>query len=453
MRVKRYIVDSMPEAMEKIRVELGKDAIILSSKSIKTGGFLGLFGKQQIEVIAAVEEKSNSREKAETVSQQERPMAIVPGHSAAQAYLKTSAGASSSSIGTLEKPKMAEVQLQSQPAPASFQTEVSNISEGVFQTASAPTVSQQKGQLPPTQMRREKQPSHDHDVAQELREMRQMFSNLLLQKNEKHLLPHSLALVRDRLVEQEVGEELVSTIISELLQRLEQPAEMTAEQAMQAAGELISERLRKQSASPARIERTAKCAFFFGPTGVGKTTTIAKLAAECMLKEKRRVGFITSDTYRIAAVEQLKTYANILNVPLEVVFSPNEIELALERLKHCDLILVDTAGRNYRNDEYVTAIKELLDYSETSVHYLVLSLTSKYSDMKAIAANFCDVPDARAIFTKADETSAYGTILNIVDQYQLALSYITTGQNVPDDIVPATPERVTKMILGDDTYA
>ncbi|HZG15097.1 MAG TPA: flagellar biosynthesis protein FlhF [Candidatus Bathyarchaeia archaeon] len=451
MRVKRYIVDSMPEAMEKIRIELGKDAIILNSKPIKTGGFLGMFSKQQIEVIAAVEEKNVVQPKAEAASKKEKLVATVPVPSAAQAYRNSGGG--DSSIRTLEKPVAVEARTPSMQPTATLQLQPETVPPKTMPIM--PVSSEQPlrtGQT--TAVRPQEQPAalENQDLAQELRDMREMFRKLLLKGNDKHL-PSSIAQVRDHLLEQEVEEELVSTIIADLLKRFEQPEETTEEEALQAAMDVVRARISKHTEAPARIERTAKCAFFFGPTGVGKTTTIAKLAAECMLKEKRKVGFITSDTFRIAAVEQLRTYANILNVPMEVVFSPGEIGQALEKLRHCDLILVDTAGRNYRNDEYVTAIKELLDYGETSVHYLVLSLTAKYSDMQAIASNFCDIPNARAIFTKADETKAYGPILNIVDRYKLALSYITTGQNVPDDIVLATPERVTKMIVGDDTYA
>lgn len=454
MRVKRYVVDTMPEALNKIRIELGKDAVILNSKPIKTGGFLGLFGKQQIEVIAAVDEKSKMPEKTETASKKERPLASVPSQSAVQAYRKSGAPAAGG-IGTLEKTHIEERAAYLSQTIRSEQTESAMAQPSFSKPAALPAREPREqrfspGHVPAASM--PKKAMDNQELAQELRDMKEMFRKLLLKNDEKQL-PAAVTVVRDRLLEQEVEDELVSTIVADLLKKMEQPAEASPQEAMQIASALIRERLSKHAMTPARIERTAKYAFFFGPTGVGKTTTIAKLAAEYMLKEKRKVGFITSDTFRIAAVEQLRTYANILNVPLEVVFTPGEIKQAMERLNNCDLILVDTAGRNYRTDEYVTGIKELLQYEDASVHYLVLSLTAKYNDMKAIAANFCDIPNARAIFTKADETTSYGSMLNIVDRYELALSYITNGQNVPDDIVLATPERVTKMILGEDKYA
>ncbi|NGQ94025.1 flagellar biosynthesis protein FlhF [Brevibacillus sp. SYP-B805] len=441
MRVKRYIVDTMPDALEKIRQELGKDAIILNTKPVKTGGFLGLFSKQQIEVIAAVDQKATDREKADAAIKHDRTPAPVNGHVAAQAYKRTSGTAMADRPLAAWRETAEETRPQHRPAAPAATAAPS------IQPIATPSAH-------PTAKPGEKKAAAEdpHELARELRDMREMFRKLLL-KGQESYLPAPVLAVRNRLQQQDVDDELISSIISELLKRMEDPTRYSDEDAHKLAAVIVKAMLTEKSSMPARIERSAKYAFFFGPTGVGKTTTIAKLAAECMLKEKRKVGFITSDTYRIAAVEQLKTYANILNVPLEVVFSPKEIEQAMERLKHCDLVLVDTAGRNYRNDEYVAGIKELLAYGDASVHYLVLSLTARYADMKAIAAHFCDIPDARVIFTKADETRAYGTILNIVKQYGLSLSYITTGQNVPDDIILATPEKVTNMIVGDETYA
>ena len=122
---------------------------------------------------------------------------------------------------------------------------------------------------------------------------------------------------------------------------------------------------------------------------------------------------------------------------------------AMERLSDCDLIFVDTAGRNFRNDEYVQGIRELVEHGKNSVNYLVLSLTSKYSDMKAIIQNFSEVPTKQVIFTKADETQSFGNMLNVAQEMKLPFSYITTGQNVPDDIVAASPALVSSMIVGD----
>ncbi len=437
MRVKRYVVDSMPDALEKIRVDLGKDAIILNTKPIKTGGFLGLFRKQQIEVIAAAETKDSARERAAAAREEKQPLAAFSAPAAKQAYQRSLEPAAAK-----VREGASAVAVQTPPPPVA-----------PAQSAGAASALATKPGRPLAVDESRRTDTLSPRLADELRDMREMLQKLLLQKELNDNLPPALSAVRERLVAQEVESGIVADILQQLLRTLDEPKRQSEREVWETASDVIRGMLAKGANRPPRIGRHVRYAFFFGPTGVGKTTTIAKLAAEAMLKEKRKVGFITSDTYRIAAVEQLRTYANILNVPLEVVFSPGEVEQAMERLHDCDLVLVDTAGRNYRNDEYVKSMKEFLRFGETSENYLVLSLTTKYADMKAIVTNFQDVPIDKVIFTKSDETQAYGAILNIVHQFDLSLSYITTGQNVPDDIIVATPEQVTTLLVGDDTYA
>jgi flagellar biosynthesis protein FlhF len=439
VRVKRYVVDSMPDALEKIRIDLGKDAIILNSKPIRTGGLFGLFGKQRIEVVAAVDDKGAERvPSASPARQSDLPARPQTGsYAAQQAY---------------QKAAMATA-VTAQPA-----AETEPTGSGTRQTASQTAVAAPQADSRPDRPLAKRAPSSPATVAapdagskhlaDEVRDMRQIFEKLLI--NGLHSqLPPAIQAVQARLLKQEVTEEVTADIIRKLLLHGEPSGQWTEAEAMQEAARIVEELVAKASPMPSRIESSVKYAFFFGPTGVGKTTTIAKLAADSMLKDKRRIGFITADTYRIAAVEQLKTYANILNVPLEVIFSPKEIVQAMERLSGCDLIFVDTAGRNFRNDEYVQGIRDLLRNDADCLNFLVLSLTAKYSDMKAIIRNFGDVPVSRVIFTKADETEAYGAMLNVACETGLPFSYITTGQNVPDDIVAVTPALVANMIMGD----
>lgn len=432
MRVKRYVVDSMPDALEKIRVDLGKDAIILNTKQIRTGGFFGLFGRQQIEVIAATDEKGQSdREKKTPTVATDRSKVAVNAISAKQAYQRNL----SNDFGSVAT--QVEERVATQPIV---------IPETVTQEPEIKTIPI------PVSPASSSQDLPKNEIAEELRDMRHMFQKLLIRSESGQYLPESVENIKKRLISQEIEEKIVARIVENLLKQSEDLHASANEDIYAETKRIIEEILHKGATRSPKIPRTVKHAYFFGPTGVGKTTTIAKLAAEYMLKERRKVGFITSDTYRIAAVDQLKTYANILNVPLEVVFSPKEVEQALDRLSNCDLILIDTAGRNYRNDEFVKGMKEFLRFGETSENYLVLSLSAKYEDMKTIVENFADVPSAKAIFTKADETQSYGAILNIIHHFDYSLSYISTGQNVPDDIVVATPEMVANMIVGEETY-
>ena len=197
------------------------------------------------------------------------------------------------------------------------------------------------------------------------------------------------------------------------------------------------------------IDKATRIVHFVGPTGVGKTTTIAKLAAEQSFNHRRSVGFITADTYRIAAVDQLRTYADILNVPLEVVFSPSELSRAYAKLSDRDLLFMDTAGRNYRNELFVSEVNSLLAPGEHTETILVLSMTHKYGDMKAVASQFAKYGVGQLLLTKFDETDSFGAVVNLVKHFDFRISYYTCGQAVPDDIRPFDPEDLVNRLLGE----
>ncbi|WP_017753772.1 flagellar biosynthesis protein FlhF [Calidifontibacillus oryziterrae] len=196
------------------------------------------------------------------------------------------------------------------------------------------------------------------------------------------------------------------------------------------------------------IDYSKKYINVVGPTGVGKTTTLAKIAAQAVLKYQKKVAFITTDTYRIAAIDQLKTYAKILNVPLEVTYTIDDFKKAKDKFAHFDLILIDTAGRNFRNKQYVEDLKSVIDFDEQLETILVLALTSKYSDMIDIVDQFSFIKINKLIFTKVDETSRYGSMLNLIFKYKLGVAYLTNGQNVPDDIVEASPKSIVNTFFG-----
>lgn len=193
-----------------------------------------------------------------------------------------------------------------------------------------------------------------------------------------------------------------------------------------------------------------KYIFFVGPTGVGKTTTIAKIASMLKMNKKKKIALMTADTYRIAAVEQLTTYANILDIPLYVVYSVDEVKEAQEQLKDYDLVLVDTAGRSHKNREQRDDLEQLLKSvpDKNREVYLVLSATTKYCDLLKITDSYLQITDYALIFTKLDETSSIGNILNIHMKTGAPLSYATFGQNVPDDINVIDPQSIAKQLLG-----
>lgn len=190
---------------------------------------------------------------------------------------------------------------------------------------------------------------------------------------------------------------------------------------------------------------------FVGPTGVGKTTTIAKLAGNLALVQKKKVGLITIDTYRIGAVEQLKTYADIMNIQFKVVLSIKEMEEAINSMSGCDTILVDTTGRSSKNAMQISELRAFIDKIRTDNIHLVISSTTKNRDIDTIVEGYKILGYNNVIITKLDETTTYGSILNILQSAGRPISFVTTGQNVPDDIKRITGDEIANLILGEDS--
>ncbi|MBN1393457.1 MAG: flagellar biosynthesis protein FlhF [Pirellulales bacterium] len=204
-------------------------------------------------------------------------------------------------------------------------------------------------------------------------------------------------------------------------------------------------------AGPIRITPgRCRLAALVGPTGVGKTTTIAKLAANFRLKEKRRVGLITVDTYRIAAVEQLRTYADIIDLPMHVVSTQREMRETVKRMDHLDLILLDTAGRSPKDEIRIQELKMFLNDARADEVHLVLSSGSGARTLEQAAEQFAVVGPTSLILTKLDESGGLGNVLPLLRNRGLPLSYLTDGQNVPDDIQTADAHRLARMILQFD---
>ncbi|MEK5255381.1 flagellar biosynthesis protein FlhF [Paenibacillus sp. FSL F4-0125] len=459
MRVKRYVVDTMPDAMHSIRSELGSEAVILSTKEIKIGGFLGLFKKKKIEVVAAVEKA----QQGSTPEKPVKPAMNIPRSAVPQAYQKASSTTSTATV-TLEKPEeprsFAEIAaalseaidveqstikhpepLQESPNVSKDHHKASETNQDDMTSVSALYESLGLEQTPAVAS------AIDNDVLREIRDMKLWMERIARQSSGARELPDSLQQLRDLLIEQEMDTVLVEEWISNISERWADEGRTWGPEKFQ---ESLKEQLDGFLAGRIAdgIAQDTQIVYIAGPTGVGKTTTIAKLAAEQLFKYGRKVGFITSDTYRISAVEQLRTYASILNVPLEVVQSPGDLQRALFRLESCDLVIMDTAGRNYRNDMLVAELQSLLAKELRSETYLVLSLTSKSRDMKLIAEHFGRYRLDKVIFTKLDETGSYGPLFNVLNDFPLTLSYMTNGQNVPDDLLMASKEQLSEMLLG-----
>ncbi|MGH2319145.1 flagellar biosynthesis protein FlhF [Planococcus sp. SE5232] len=369
MRLKTYIVGTMTEAIPMIKQDLGADALILNTKKIKTGGFLGFFQKEKLEVTAAID-----------------PVAA---------------------------PKL------------------------------------QQAEAPKTQPIAK--PNRNTDSSAELISELKNIKQFMMQQVKAADLPEAFQLLKDRLGAQEVAPDVQTDLLAKLMVKDELNTDPTLENVWRLAREELISIFEQNQPQP--VVKNPEVICFIGPTGVGKTTTIAKIAADYMLTKDKKVGLITADTFRIAAVEQLKTYGSILNIPVRVVETSEDLTVAIKDFHDCDIILMDTAGRNYQQTQYVDDLTRLLpEGSKVQIH-LVLSLTAKYEDMKKIIENFQSIAMDELLLTKKDETSSSGAIVNLIRHYGIPIRHIANGQNVPDDILAFTPELAADFILGEDHHA
>ncbi|WP_413409623.1 flagellar biosynthesis protein FlhF [Paenibacillus amylolyticus] len=447
MRVKQYVVETMPEAMLQIRKDLGSDAVILSTKEIKVGGVMGMFRKKRIEVVAAVDKEEN-KQTTKPVQNQFTP---VPRSFVPEAYRQTArsfVAASDESVTTNTADQ--SVQDQSAAAPSVFESRNigSNIDSG---SGSSSTDHKPRPQGADFSGSTTGPKPTGSDLQQdklmtELQDLKQMVTRLSKQGTSADPVPEELHTIRERLTEQDVWPEVWESWFDSIQAKWSEDGlkEQDVEQIVKLEVMHFLEQRIEEGILP-----TTRIVYVAGPTGVGKTTTIAKLAAEQMFKKQRKVGFITSDTYRISAVEQLRTYASILNVPLEVVQSPGDTQRAISRLENCDLIFMDTAGRNYRNELLVSELQSLLAPVENSETFLVMSMTSKSADMVQITEHFSKYGLDKVIFTKMDETGSCGPLFNLLHRFPLKLAYVANGQNVPDDLLKPDADSLSKQLLGE----
>src|SRR5699024_9033071 len=357
----------MPEAMQKIRKDLGIHAVILQSKEVKSGGFLGLFKKKNIEVIAGVDPNP---------------------------------------IQTSEK------KIEKKNVPTKVET------------------------VPPT--------NENDKILTEIQQLKKMIDLQQGEQLDDNRQEFQLAL--HHLLDQEVEETVAKEIINAVIKKRKKDEVLSYERVMSTVGDYIEEKLKPFHLSSLTQNKVIQ---FVGPTGVGKTTTIAKIAATLMLKKSKKVAFITTDTYRIAAIEQLKTYARILDVPLEVAYSFEDFKKAIKKLNDYDVILVDTAGRNFRESKYVQSLKKMIDNGVDMDTYLVLALTAKPKDIQHTFDQFDSLSKKSIIFTKADETAQYGSLINIPFTRNIDIAFLTNGQDVPDDLIVCDAKMIRDLIIGD----
>ena len=262
-------------------------------------------------------------------------------------------------------------------------------------------------------------------------------------------IPADLFQLYARLIDAEVDDEVARELICRLKERASAETLADAAACIRLLEQYVETDLR--CAGPIRVTPgKRRVVALVGPTGVGKTTTIAKLAANFRLREGVKIGLITVDTYRIAAVEQLRTYAEIIDLPMQVVTGPKEMERALDELRGMDLVLIDTAGRSPRDEPRIQELKNLLAEAHVDETHLVLSLTASLRSLVANVAKFAEAQVNSLILTKLDEAVGMGSLVSVARKIPLPVSYVTTGQDVPDDIEIARANRLARLVLGEE---
>lgn len=394
MIIKKYQANTETEAIMLAKEELGKDAIVMNIKTISPKGIYKLFRKPFVEITAAIDEQSN-----------------VP----------------------IDKKEV--------------------ILEKAVKKLNPNIIYEEEPLEPKTSVSVEPKENYTSAIEKKLNNLQDLLEKKLVEnqteekteKEEKNLV--FIQLIYNQLIRNEVDEKYVNQILGEVENKIKNDASLDNNLAS------IYQKIILKLGQPQTIsveEGKTKFIFFVGPTGVGKTTTIAKIASSLKLSNKARVALLTSDTYRIAAVEQLRTYANILNIPMKVIYSPDEMKNCKEEYKEFDIVLIDTAGRSHKVKEQRDDIEKLIHSVERELRetYLVLSATTKYADMIKITEAYSQITDYRLIFTKLDETTSIGNILNIKMLTNAELSYTTWGQNVPDDIGKLDTQNTAKQLLG-----
>ncbi|AZV55975.1 flagellar biosynthesis protein FlhF [Clostridium sp. AWRP] len=394
MIIKRYKVNNMNEAITRIRYELGKEAVIISQRKIRKPGILGFFSRKILEVTAAVDNK-----KKENNREGDMQDSIVAIKKLVNDKMKNS-----TLCNDIKGDKIIDNE-----AKENYNTSECNYENNIVD-------------------------KNNDSIIKEMHQMKGMLNEMM--KGSYGNVGKSAFQIKLE------NSDFNSKVVSTILNRVNIIEDDRDEE----------EKLKEVVTSMIKVEDKVleNIVVLVGPTGVGKTTTIAKLAGKLSLIEKKKVGLITIDTYRIGAVEQLKTYADIMNIPFQVVFTIKDMGKAIENMSDCDVILIDTTGRSSKNKMQISELRAFIDKVNTDNIHLVISCTTKNRDIDVIVEGYKELNYNNVIITKLDETSTYGSILNILQAAKKPISFVTTGQNVPEDIKVMNTEELVKLVLGED---
>lgn len=417
MEVKTYRAATMQEALALVRSDLGPTAAVLHTREVGNSGlWKWLPGMRKIEVTAALEVNVPSR--------------FANRKAAEQGLDLTTAGVRSSAV--------AEISPRRAPSAEAG---------GVTYESSLNSTAPRRTQV--AEQRTGGGFGAADEVKTQISELQALVADLCRRSGgtSHQDLPDSLFRLYTDLIEAEVGDNVARDLVERLRRETGEHERGDAIMLRSRMARMIEADI--AVAGPINLETgRRRLVALVGPTGVGKTTTIAKLAANFRLREKKKVGLITVDTYRIAAVEQLRTYADIIDLPMHVVSTPREMRDAVNSLSSMDLVLLDTAGRSPQDDVKIQELRSFLTEAAADEVHLVLSATAGASALARTARQFATVGTTHLLLTKLDEAAGLGHLLPLMRDGKLPLSYLTDGQSVPDDIAPADAARLAHAVLG-----
>lgn len=454
MRVKKFLAKDMAEAMRMVKTELGPNAVILHSRDLRRG-LMGWFNRGGVEVTAGVDLKqpppSNKPAGGTTKPQRTSPS---NGNKRGE-RLDVRVSDDSEFTGSEPVPLLGNAQenpLLSKPdlivdnpllaLSRKIVEENANNKSGI----SSAKLPQENSKPPGTEKKLEERLMNLENRLIKLTGLIESLAPSIVPGDASSAPAHTRNLY-NHLLEQDVDEHLALSIATHIAETTDEKDDVWT---------ALKSHLISKIPIAAPIELNApggkpKTIMLVGPTGVGKTTTLAKISAQYRYNPETRtrpkIVFITADLFRLAAVEQLQKYTEILGVDLEVTYSPDEVRQSMKKHQDAHLILFDTAGTCQRNLPQMSTLAAIVEASCPDEVHLVLSATTKFSDMVDIVEHFKEIKPTRLLFTKIDESTTYGPILNTVSKFKMPISYLTTGQNVPEDIERARPDRIAKMLL------
>ena len=428
MTINKFQGKTKEEAIEKAKAEFGPSAVIMNIKEVKPKGIFGFLSATTYEVTAAIEEREPSYSGVSSA---------LTTHAKPRENINLAADEEIAIPQPMRTPAREEVKSVAQEEKKEV------VVDRASKFAKLKPVADEDG------FETEKQFKERLDNLSELLEQKLTgpVQEEVVRKNTSDEL-NFVRMIYNTLLKNEVHEKYINQVLDEV-EKFIRPGNN-----VDLILPNIYQKMVLKFGQPKTIELSGKkpnVVFFIGPTGVGKTTTIAKIASKYKVEYNRKVAFITADTYRIAATEQLRVYANILDAPMSIVYSVEDINEAIEKYADYDLIFVDTAGFSHKNEQQRNDTKRLLEGVNEEYRkevYLVLSATTKYNDLLDIVDIYNEISSYKLIFTKLDETSSYGNLLNIKLYADADLSYVTNGQNVPDDIEVFDTQKIVKLLLG-----